>query len=412
MTIRFGFLPAGLEEAQFKRVPEGWLFTTASPWVFARRRTYLASEEQKPALAARVRRGRYIRVLLTVAMLVLLVAAFVAAPSLLRLDSVGTWAWLGGFVLVFTVVVVESDYLNVRPLLRDLPRSTQRITFGDMARNQAAASSVKALAIFTGIFVFAATTNMLQSLVAGGSVLGAISAVMFVGLAILFAGMLAARLQTPEPAAAAAEPTIAGLSARLDRMERVNRGLGWSLAAVGIVAVLLVPFAVLTLLQSRLLSLNVQSLGAERVQVRNPSGERVATLFVAADGMPSLIMYDAKGKQRLNIALNSSGSPYVALTDADARLRATLGLNNDQDPNLLFVDAQAKVRTSVGVRGGVPSLWLADAQGKLRAELGLDNKQDAVLRLLGPDGRVQWNATAGAAVKVPNDATKDAPPPR
>jgi hypothetical protein len=403
MTIRFRLLPAGLEEAQFKRVPEGWLFTTASPWVFARRRTYLVSEEQKPALASRVRRGRYLRVLAMIVVLLLVAAIAAMAPSLLRPSSLEFWAFLAAFIVVFTIVITEIDYLNIRPLLRDLPRSSQKITLADMVRNQADASSVKALSILTSIFVFAAATNMLQSLATGGSVLGAIVAIMFVALAAVSAGMLVARLQKPESAAAGAEPTIAGLTARLERMERVNRGLGWSLAAVAVLAVLLVPFVVLTLLQSRLPALNVDSIGAERFVVRNASGARVATLFAAADGMPNLIMYDGQNRQRLSIALNTSGSPYVGLSDTDARLRATLALNSSQDPNLLFVDPKTIVRLAIGVRGEEPSVWLADAQGKLRAQLGLDSKQEPVLRLHGPDGKVQWDATAGAATKVSKD---------
>ena len=97
--------------------------------------------------------------------------------------------------MVFTIVITEIDYLNIRPLLRDLPRSSQKITLADMVRNQADASSVKALSILTSIFVFAAATNMLQSFATGGSVLGAIVAIMFVALAAVFAGMLVARLQ-------------------------------------------------------------------------------------------------------------------------------------------------------------------------------------------------------------------------
>jgi hypothetical protein len=149
--------------------------------------------------------------------------------------------------------------------------------------------------------------------------------------------------------------------------------------------------------------LNVNSIGAERFVVRNASGARVATLFAAADGMPNLIMYDGQDRQRLSIALNTSGSPYVGLSDTDARLRATLALNSSQDPNLLLADSKANLRLSIGVRGEEPSVWLADAQGKLRAQLGLDSKQEPVLRLHGPDGKVQWDATAGAATKVSKD---------
>ena len=55
--MSFHLLPNGLEEAQFKRDPEGWLFTTVSPWIFAPHRTYLISDAQQPAIAERIRRG-------------------------------------------------------------------------------------------------------------------------------------------------------------------------------------------------------------------------------------------------------------------------------------------------------------------------------------------------------------------
>src|SRR5215813_6250412 len=79
----FRLLPAGLEEAQFKRIPEGWLFTTVNPWLFAPRRTYVVSDAQKPAIAARIRHARYLRVPVMFAMMALMVAAIVMNPALL-----------------------------------------------------------------------------------------------------------------------------------------------------------------------------------------------------------------------------------------------------------------------------------------------------------------------------------------
>jgi len=423
MTIRFRLLPAGLEEAQFKRVPEGWLFTTASPWLFARRRTYLVSDAQKPALAARVRRGRYVRLMLAIPMLLLLVATLVLVPSLPRSRSVEMWALLGGFVVLFTIVILLGDYLNIRSLLRDVPRTSQKITLAEMLRNQADAMSVKALSVFTAIFIFAAATNMLQSLASGGNVFGAIGAIIFVLLAVVFSAMLVVRLQKQAPAETGPELTIGSLAARLERMERLNHILFRSLAAVGFLAVL-GPFIVLTVLQLRVMPLNVQSVGAQSFVVRNSSGDNMASLFTGRDGMPNLILYDAQHSRRINIGLTENGSPYVSLTDAQVKLRAALGLNNSQEPNLLFLDPQAKVRASIGLRGDLPSVWLADAQGRLRAQLTLDDKQEPalafidaqqrsralfgldvnsspVLKLFGSDGTVRWDAAAGAAKDVP-----------
>ena len=196
MAREFRLLPAGLEEAQFKRVPEGWLFTTANPWVFAPRRTYLVSDAQKPAIAARVRRGRYIRVILLVPMVVLLVAAFIMVPSLLDFRSVATWLVLGAFVVVFTIAIVVGDHLAVRPLLRDVPRSSQKIIMTDMLRRQGEAMSVRALVIFTLIFLVAGVANTYQALTSvRGNPFAAIGAIIFALFAIAFAGMLVAKLR-------------------------------------------------------------------------------------------------------------------------------------------------------------------------------------------------------------------------
>lgn len=196
MASGFRLLPAGLEEAQFKRVPEGWLFTTANPWVFAPRRTYLVTDAQKPALAARVRRARYARLILMIPMLLLLVAAFVMYPSLLNPHSIATWVAFGVFIIAFTIIITLSDHLAVRPLLRDLPRSSQKIGLGDMMRRQSEALSVKALAIFTAIFVIAAIVNAIEALTSvHASPFATISAFAFALFAIAFVAMLVNKLR-------------------------------------------------------------------------------------------------------------------------------------------------------------------------------------------------------------------------
>ncbi len=196
MASGFRLLPAGLEEAQFKRVPEGWLFTTASPWVFAPRRTYLATDAQKPALAAAVRRGRYARLIVLLPMMLLLVVCFVAFPSLLNPRSLTTWLALGAFIVVFTAIITLSDYLMVRPLLRDLPRSAQKIGFADMMHRQSETLSVKALAIFSSIFVVASVAGGLEAILSvRPNPFAAIGAVAFALFGIVFVAMLVMRLR-------------------------------------------------------------------------------------------------------------------------------------------------------------------------------------------------------------------------
>jgi hypothetical protein len=425
MKTGFRMLPAGIEEAQFKRVPEGWLFATPNPWIVGPRRTYLVNDAQKPAIAARVRRARYVRLISIVPMMMLMAAAFIMNPTLLNSPSVNTAIVFGAFIVFFTIAITAADHRCVRSLLRDIPRTSQKITLAEMLRNQTHAMSVKALSIFTLIFILAAAAQTFQLLAPGGNVFTAIGAVSLALFAIASSAMLFIKLRKRDRAEIDPELPTESLASRLDRVERLNRRLGWSLAAVGILAVS-APLAILAVLQLNVLRLNAQSVTAKSFVVRNATGNMVATLFAGPGGMPSLILFDAKQNRRINIALTEDGSPYVSLTDAQVRLRALLDLNKDQEPNLLFLDPQAKVRTSIGLRGNLPSLWLADAQGALRAMLSLDNKQQPALRfadaqkkwratvgldnnsspmlkLYGSDGAVQWDAPT-AAVKKPTGA--------
>jgi hypothetical protein len=197
MTSGFRLLPAGLEEAQFKRVPEGWLFTTPSPWVFARRRTYLVTDAQKPALAAAVRRGRYVRLILIIPTVLLLVAVFFLYPSLLNARSLVTWLAFGAFIVAFTYIITIGDHLAVRPLLHDLPRSSQKISFADMMERQSQIMSVRALVIFIAIFVAAAAAGAIEAFTAARpSPFSAAGAVAFALFALAFLAMLVIKLRT------------------------------------------------------------------------------------------------------------------------------------------------------------------------------------------------------------------------
>ena len=141
MTIAFRLMPAGVEEAHFKRIPEGWLFTVANPWIVAPRRTYLVNDAQKPAIAARVRLARYVRLMIVLAMILLMAIAFTMVPTLFNSLSVKAIMAFGVFAVVLAGAITTADYLTVRPLIRDLPRTSQKISLADMLRSQTAAMS-------------------------------------------------------------------------------------------------------------------------------------------------------------------------------------------------------------------------------------------------------------------------------
>jgi len=196
----FRLLPAGLEEAQFKRIPEGWLFTTVNPWLFAPRRTYVVSDAQKPAIAARVRRARYLRLAVVLLMMALMVAAIVmnhALFTLLKTSSPMGAFIIGAFGLLTGAAIVACDHLAVRSLLRDLPRSSQRIGYADMMQSQSKAMSTTAIAIFTALFTLCAVGQIYLALTSPRvDWLVVISGTACAALAASFVGMLVVKVRT------------------------------------------------------------------------------------------------------------------------------------------------------------------------------------------------------------------------
>jgi hypothetical protein len=82
----------GVEEGQFERVPEGWIFVSWNPWIVGPRWSYLVSEAQKPAIAARIRQWRLIRMVLLLFLMAVEVIVFLKL-AVLR-DSHGPLAGL------------------------------------------------------------------------------------------------------------------------------------------------------------------------------------------------------------------------------------------------------------------------------------------------------------------------------
>ena len=197
MASGFRLLPAGLEEGQFQRLAEGgWLFANANPWLFGSRRIYQLTEAQKPAIASRVRRGVYIRLLLLIPFVLISVAGFLKYPALLEFRSGLSWLVFLAGCIVLGFVLNLSDYLNVRPLLGDVPHSSQKMPLRDMMRQQGQALSVRALAIFTLIFVCGFLANSYNALTFQyGGTLAAIGAVGMLVLAFVFGKTLQAKLR-------------------------------------------------------------------------------------------------------------------------------------------------------------------------------------------------------------------------
>jgi hypothetical protein len=147
-----------------KRVPAGWVFQMASPWLLGRPRYYLVSDSKRAEFVARYRKlmWRHMAAFMAAAMAVglILAAAGMAVGLILgrrQLGFVGLilgWRQLGFWlvpmlwnsVLLTTLLIsivgaiivgaLFNGYLwwTLRPLLVDVPRTTERITWGEQLR--------------------------------------------------------------------------------------------------------------------------------------------------------------------------------------------------------------------------------------------------------------------------------------
>ena len=375
MGRQLRLIPAGVEEAQFKRIPEGWVFSTTNPWGFGRRRSYLVNEAQKIELAARVRRSRYIRLLLLIPLVLLVFAALLLVPQL-RSGRLETWLWLGGLVILFTPIFGVSDYLAVRPLLRDLSRTNQKVRLADMWRTQSEAMSVRALAILTLIFVASAASQTAQALASANlGALAALGAAIFVLLGITFGAMLVHKL-SPKPVLLSTEMTVEQLTTQLHGMERAWRFVGFSL--VGLIVSTGLAAAVIGYLLDQTLTLRHALLNrfdeasVQALTLRNDQGDRAARLHVNAEGSPSVQLYDKQKKIRAAIGMrDNTGNPFFVLEDANGKLRWYAGLVN-QGPLLALSDANDQTRLAAGVNDRGPYLTLSDSAGKVRWSIAVD----------------------------------------
>jgi hypothetical protein len=372
MTSGFRLLPAGLEEGQFRRLPEGgWLFATANPWFFGSRRIYLLTETQKPVFAERVRRGVYIRLLLLIPFLLISVIAFLEYPTLREFRSGLSWLVFLAACLVFGFVLNLGDYLNVRSLLNDVPRSSQKMPSRNLMREQGQAMSIKALAIFTLIFVMGFLINGYNALTfQHGGGLAAIGAIGMLVLAFLFGKMLQTKLRTRQTENDAAV-TPDQLAARLSRIERSSAVQASGLVALTVLA--LVAGIMIGNLFDR-----PSNPPAEAFNLKNSKGDIVASLRTGSDDLPLLALWDGNKKLRAAVGVSKSGAPFLSLTDTDGKIRMSMTMVTDtdvakQNAILQFLDDKGKSRIWAGVDNRGPHLWMYDDNNMLKLSATVDN---------------------------------------
>jgi hypothetical protein len=157
------------------------------------------SDGQKPAIAERVRRGRYLRFGVILLLMALMAVGIIMNPAVLAL--VKTFSLTGAivfasFVVLTVAAITVCDYLNIRPFIRDLPRSSRKIGHADMVQSQAQAMSAPAIVIFASLFVVATAGKTYEALTsASGNWMAAIAAACFAPFALAFISMLVVKLR-------------------------------------------------------------------------------------------------------------------------------------------------------------------------------------------------------------------------
>jgi hypothetical protein len=162
MSSRWWFPFDGMEKMSFKRVPEGWVYRAPNPWLLGRSRYYLVSEKQKSEIA-----GHHRRMWLFLLLGIAVVAAVGAPLTLAGFDdqqvvlSLATAALLG-----LIVGFVANAWLcrTIRPIIADLPPTTQRIAQSEVLNTQIAVFSRGYLLFFGSLSLLLLALIALQPL--------------------------------------------------------------------------------------------------------------------------------------------------------------------------------------------------------------------------------------------------------
>ena len=128
------FVGDGIAEASLADVPQGFVFSTPSPWIYGPRQHYLVDEMRKDEIVATWRRSWPVLILFAV-LLALGTAAFAVAFYSWRPPVMARWAFnaaLAGICIVMWCIipcaVTNLCYRRLfRPLLADAPYATQDV---------------------------------------------------------------------------------------------------------------------------------------------------------------------------------------------------------------------------------------------------------------------------------------------
>jgi hypothetical protein len=144
----------GAEQAAFKPVAGGYAFQPPSlRWPFVRSPCYLVNEAQKTELVACLRRQRqqtfFVVMVFALAGMGLAVALAMAGPAtgISPVEFVAVLALTLLAVIPIAILPQIKLMRAIAPLIADLPRTDEQITFGDQVHTLAAVISVPLLVL-------------------------------------------------------------------------------------------------------------------------------------------------------------------------------------------------------------------------------------------------------------------------
>jgi hypothetical protein len=198
MLPRFG---KSIAEGHFKRARQGWIFRAPTPWILGPRPHYLVSEEHK-AKIEKVLGANTFTVWLLSAVLALVVLLWM---PLLNAPLDGTKALLI-FAVCCLILIGQNLYhcFTLRVLLKDSPRTPERITFAQRLETPAAMHSVGYLRflvmLFLAVFLVLSFLLAYQALVVGAwDLFLSLAVAASAGTAIYMGALLRVKLRSPEP---------------------------------------------------------------------------------------------------------------------------------------------------------------------------------------------------------------------
>lgn len=164
---------------------------------------------------------------------------------------------------------------------------------------------------------------------------------------------------------------LEALAGRLDKLERQNRRLKWTVFAVPLIGTALIGLVAADPGKDT----RKDTVITQNLILQDEKGKTTATLTTEKDG-PHFVLYDRKGKVRVRIAADFEGKgPAVFLLDKKDNVRATLRTLEDGGPAFHLFGEKEKHWITMGGHSdnGVPFIQLQDRDGKVIWAVGGTN---------------------------------------